>query len=96
MQRVVQRLSVDERRSLMLWLTRHGPFWDDLRKHDSYDWLEYQGSVVTDHAVGEAAYRALHAVPCSLISVTPSDWVFSPVPALRRAPSEASSSRASG
>ena len=63
----------------MRWLTRGGPFWDDLRRHGVADYLECRGEVVTDHAIGEAAYRALHDVECALVSLTPSDWEFSPV-----------------
>lgn len=81
MQQALQKLSVDERRSAMRWLTHGGPFWDEdaLRRHGTDDYLEYQGDVVTDHALGEAAYRTLHDMECSLVSFTPSDWDFSPV-----------------
>ena len=68
-----------EQRAAMGWLTRGGPFWDDLRRHDVDDYLECQGEVVTESAVGEAAFRTLHGVKCSLVSVIPSDWDFSPV-----------------
>ncbi len=63
----------------MSWLTKSGPFWDDLRQHGADDYLECRGEVVTDSAVGEAAYRTLHAVDCGLVSFTPSDWNFSPI-----------------
>ena len=79
MQPAVQRLAGNERRALMSWLTRRGPFWDDLRRHDGNDWLECRGEIVTDTAVGEAAYRTQRGVACALISATPSDWDFSPV-----------------
>ena len=79
MQQAVQRLADNERRALMIWLTRGGPFWDDLRRHDANDWLECRGEIVTDTAIGETAYRTLRGVECALISATPSDWDFSPV-----------------
>ena len=79
MQQAVQGLADNERRALMSWLTHHGPFWDDIRCHDAGDWLECRGEVVTDSAVGEAAYRTMHGVECALISATPSDWDYSPV-----------------
>ena len=63
----------------MVWLTHHGPFWDDFRCHGADDYLEYRGEIVTDSAVGEAAYRTLHGVECGLVSATPSDWDFSPI-----------------
>ena len=80
MQQAIGRLAVEsERRAALGWLTRAGPFWDDLRQHDAEDWLESGGEIVTDTAVGEAAFRTLHGVECGLVSVTPSDWDYSPV-----------------
>ena len=76
MQQAVQRLADNRRRALMAWLTRGGPFWDDLRRHDANDWLECEGEIVTDTAVGEAAYRTLRGVECALISATPSNWDY--------------------
>ena len=79
MQQVLGRLRESERRAAMSWLTRSGPFWDDLRSHGVNDWLECRGEVVTDSGVGEAAFRKLHRVECGLISAITSDWDFSPV-----------------
>ena len=80
MQRAIGRLAVEsERRAAMGWLTRSGPFWDDLRQHGAGDWLECEDEIVTDSAVGEAAFRTLHCADCGLVSVTPSDWDYSPV-----------------
>ncbi len=79
MQQAVQGLPANQQRALMSWLTRHGPFWDDIRRHEADDWLECRGDVVTDSAIGEAAYRTMHDVECALISATPSDWDYSPV-----------------
>ena len=79
MQRALQRLTVNECRAAMSWLTKSGPFWDDLRRHGCNDYLECRGDVVTDSAVGEAAFRVLHDVECGLASITPSEWDFSPV-----------------
>lgn len=79
MQKTIGRLSESERRAVMGWLTQGGPFWDELRQHSGDDYLEVWGEVVTDSAVGEAAYRMLHDVECSLVSFTPSDWDYSPI-----------------
>ena len=79
MQQVVYALSREERRALMQWLTQHGPFWDDVRVHGSDDWLEWNGSIVTDKALGEAALCCLRGLDRRLVSVTPSSWEFSPV-----------------
>ena len=79
LQQALQRLTINERRSAMSWLASAGPFWDDLRRHGGDDYLECRGEVVTDSAVGEAAFRVMHDVECGLASVTPSEWDFSPV-----------------
>ncbi len=70
---------VSERRAIMVWLTRSGPFWDDIRQHGKDDWLECFGEIVTDTAVGEAAFRSLHGIKCGVVSVTPSDWLKTPL-----------------
>ena len=80
MQQVVQRtLNRDQTRSLMQWLNHHGPFWEDVQQHGGDDWLEYNGTIVTDTAVGEAAYCLFHGIPRGLLSTDPSCWLTSPV-----------------
>ncbi len=74
----IQGLTRDEQRSVMQWLTRRGPFWEDERLHSGDDWLEYSGEVITDTAIGEAAYRCLNRTETSLVSLIPSLWDFSP------------------
>ena len=80
MQQAIGSLAVEsERRAAMIWLTRGGPFWEDVRQHGEDDWLEYDGEIVTDTAVGEAAFRSMHSVHSGLTSFSPSDWNFTPV-----------------
>ena len=79
MPQAVQSLSSEQRRALMQWLTRRGPFWEDIREHCEDDLLEYNGEVVTDTAVGEAAYCLIHGIGRSLVSVKPSSWLASPL-----------------
>lgn len=79
MLQALRSLNKDRRNAAMSWLTKGGPFWDALRRHSPDDYMECRGDPVTDSAVGEAAYRVLHDVPCGLVSVVPSDWDFSPV-----------------
>jgi hypothetical protein len=63
----------------MQWLTRKGPYWEDYREHGSDDYLECNGNIVTDTAIGEAAFRCFHAGDCQLVSMNPSDWDESPL-----------------
>ena len=68
----------------MSWLTRHGGTWDDDRWHTADDWLECCRDIVTDTAVGEAAFRTLNGIKCELVSITPSSWDYSPVEVILR------------
>ena len=81
MPQVVGALGADTRRALMGWLTKYGPFIEDIREHDGDDYLlAYGDEDVTDTAVGEAAYRRFSSVDRRLVSVSPSTWNFSLVP----------------
>ncbi len=75
----VQNFNRNEQRSFMQWLTRNGPFWEETRTHSSDDYMECNGAIVTDTAVGEAAYCCFHRTRHDLVSLTPSSWAFSPV-----------------
>lgn len=78
MPQAIQSLTRDERRVVMQWLTQQGPFWEDERVHSPDDWLECNGEIVTETAVGEAAYRCLNGIETHLVSLIPSSWDFSP------------------
>jgi hypothetical protein len=80
MPQAVQVLTPDQRRALLQWLTRYGPFWEDARNHGPDDWLEWNGNIVTETSIGEAAWCCLNGVERGLVSFVPSDWQFSPVP----------------
>lgn len=81
MPQVVGGLAADKGRALMGWLTKHGPFIEDIREHGDGDYLlAYGNEDVTDTAVGEAAYCRFHGVDRRLVSIAPSTWNFSPVP----------------
>lgn len=76
---VASRLERDRRLVLLQWLTKHGPFWDDHRVHGADDYLECNGDVVTDTAVGESGFCCMNGVSVHLASIGPSNWLFSPV-----------------
>ena len=78
-QKVIAGLTPDQRRAAMQWWTRGGPFWDADRRHGDGDWLECEGEIVTDDALGEAAYRVALGVECDTVSFAPSDWTYSPL-----------------
>jgi len=63
----------------MQWLTQFGPFWEDARTHSPNDYLECNGEIVTETALGEAAFSCLHSADRRLVSLTPSSWESSPI-----------------
>lgn len=79
MPQAIQALSLNEQRALMQWLTQIGPHWEDVRRHSSDDWLECNGNPVTDTAVAEAGWCSMYGTQRGLVSLNPSDWLFSPV-----------------
>lgn len=79
MPQAIQRFDKDEQRSVMQWLTRNGPFWEDIREHSPDEYMECNGNVVTDTAIGEAAYCRFYGSFHDLVSLTPSDWDYSPI-----------------
>lgn len=80
MVQAAQALDISARQALMGWITRHGPFWDDSQQHSPDDYLAYREEIVTDQGIGEAAYGCLHGLDRRLVSLSPSSWIFSPVP----------------
>ena len=65
--------------AFMGWLDRYGPFWEDARQHGPDDYLECNGEIVTDTAVGEAAYCLIRGIDRGLVSLKPSSWLLSPL-----------------
>ena len=76
----LQRLPTDEKRSLLSWLTKWGPFWEDAAEHSPNHWLQCGDEIVTNTAVGESAYCAAVGIDHRLVSFAPSAWTYSPVP----------------
>lgn len=79
MPQAIGKFSRAEQSALMQWLTKYGPYWDDFREHDSDDYLECNKQIVTDCAIGEAAFRCFHSGNCQLVSLVPSNWEDSPL-----------------
>lgn len=75
----VKSLSQAERSAVMQWIDRQGPFWNESRTHDPNEYFECNGQVVTDSAIGEAAFRRFNGLDWSLFSLTPSTWGQSPL-----------------
>lgn len=79
MPQAIQLLGQSEKSALMQWLTRYGPFWEDKRGHSPDDYLECNDQVVTDTAIGEAAFHCFHKGDYRLVSLIPSSWECTPL-----------------
>ncbi len=80
MQQAFGYIESNEKRAIMSWLSMQ-LYWDsdEIRQHGKDDYLICQKEIVTDSAVGEAAFRAFHGYECGLVSTAPSEWSYSPV-----------------
>jgi len=79
MLQATQALTRDQQRSLRSWITQNGPFWEDTRSHGADDFLELNGEIVTDTAVGEAAWCRFNGIERELVSLSPSNWLLTPL-----------------
>ncbi|MDD9863130.1 MAG: hypothetical protein OXU54_00885 [Gammaproteobacteria bacterium] len=55
--KAVQESKPDERRLILLWIIKSGPFIDTDRQEEPEDYFEFEGQDVTDSGLGEAARR---------------------------------------
>ena len=76
---VLQTFPQNEKRALLQWLTRLGPFWEDTAEHGYDHWMDCGDEIVTETAVGEAAYCQSVGISRSLVSFVPSRWEYSPI-----------------
>lgn len=77
---VLHHLDLDERRTLMQWFSQQGPYWDDYPLHSSNDYLEYNGEIITDSGLGEAAFGLIHGHERRVTSLSPSTYQSSVLP----------------
>lgn len=69
------------KRLVMIWISKDGPFWDDsrFRLHAPDDYLECNGQIVTDLALGEAAFQNFNNQDSCSISYSPSNYQVTPI-----------------
>ena len=76
---LVQMLSREQQSATILWLTRHGPFWEDAPRRDPNEWFECNGEPVTEAGLAEAAYCSTTGMDRRMVSLIPSTWEYSPI-----------------
>lgn len=79
MYQAIQHLSQVQKSALMQWLTRNGPYWEDDQVYGPDDYLECNDHIVTETAIGEAAFRCFNGGDHRVVSLTPSPWEVSPL-----------------
>ncbi len=79
LQQAVQQLDRNKRATIMVWLTKEGPFWDDNRQHDADEYLEYQNQIVTDTPLAEVAYQCFNGNDYQAFSFSPSNYLVNPI-----------------
>lgn len=79
---VMQAARVDERRLILSWIDRTGPFWDEDRIPEDDDYFEFEGMDVTDHGLGEAARSENFGDNASVFSFTGGAVNFEKTPLL--------------
>ncbi len=79
LQQAVSQFDENKRRKFMSWLTKEGPFWEDSRQHGADDYFEFQNQIVTDNALGEAAYHRFNDNSYQTFSLIPSNWQINPI-----------------
>jgi hypothetical protein len=80
MQQAIQLFTLEQRQALLAWLTQRGPFWEEARMHGPDEYLQFEEQIVTDTALGEAAFCNLLGIDRRVVSLSPSSWEFSPIP----------------
>ena len=75
----IRNFPLEEKRVVLGWLIRQGPFWEDIPKHSVDEWFESQWEVVTGSALAEAAFGTYIGIDSSTVSLNHSDWTYSPI-----------------
>lgn len=76
-----QVLPRNEKRAVFRWLDKGGPF---SSQHDSDEWYEHNGDIVTDTGLAEAAYQVESETDWRMLSFAPSNWERSPLAVTHR------------
>jgi hypothetical protein len=77
---VIDDISADQKRQILTWIDKKGPFWEEQRTHKEDAYYTCGEEVVTDSGLAEIAQLKHEA--CSVdgtISISPSHWEYSPI-----------------
>ena len=81
-QAIVRAAQVDEKRLILSWIAKSGPFLEEDRMPEQDDYFEFEGLDVTDHGLGEAARREKNGDDSGVFSFTGGEINFEKTPLL--------------
>lgn len=73
-------------RRVLEWLTKRGPFWDDVRQPNPDDYFEFNGQDVTDQGLGEAARCQIAMRSAISVSFSGARFDYSPLEVMQGLP----------
>lgn len=71
--------SSSNKRLVLEWITKRGPFWDDNRETNADDYFEYKSQDITDLGLGEAARCQLARKQAISFSFSDAGFDYSPI-----------------
>lgn len=74
--------------SVLAWVTKYGPFWDDSREQNQDDYFECHGKDVTDQGLGEAARCHLAGKNPYSVSFSNGGFDYTPIDIVQGLPEE--------
>jgi len=66
--------NAENKRRVLVWLDKDGPFWDDPPIHSADEYFECEGDLVTETALAEACHLIALSTAASVVSLTPSKF----------------------
>jgi len=82
---VLDDFSKDEKRAILLWVSKQGPFWQEKQSHGENDYVTVDGNeeIFNGDIICEACVINLNNISySSLVSITPSSWCMNPINAI--------------
>ena len=76
---ILNKYPKNESKLAISLLSRDKPFWSEDWDHSLDEIFKFNDKVVTGSGIGEAAFQRFLGKDSSLVSITPSNWDFSPV-----------------
>ncbi len=71
--------NTENKRRVLSWLDKDGPFWDDTPTHSADEYFDCEGAIVTETALAEACCLMAQSTAAAVITLTPSRFTKHPL-----------------